>query len=617
MHPVHRTLRSATVATAAAALALVIGFAGLNPAGAAAGAVPKLPQTTVAQGAANWLVGQFNASSYIPTGTPGQANLSSTLNSVIALAAANVDLPLANAAMSYMEANANTYIAADPNDPTHDGPAQLANLILAEHALGRNPAGVDGNLVTRLEATEQTSGPNAGLFGTDTQLTDQYVGAYQQGLVFTALRAVGVAANSAAVSWLDGTQCPNGGFTSPDPTANACNGDPASFDGPDTNSTALALQGLVAQGALTPSIQANAVTFLKTGQDADGGWGYMPNAPDNQEASDPNSTAVVIQGLLAAGLSPDAAQFAVAGGSTPTTALLSFRITSGSASGAFYYPPATTTGDLSATDQAVPALVGLSFPFGPSGASYQVVGSDGGVFSFGSAPFHGSLGSITLNKPIVASASTLDGQGYWLAASDGGVFGFGNAGFYGSMGGKPLNKPVVGLAGLRSGAGYWLVASDGGIFSFGSTGFYGSMGGKPLNKPIVGMAATPDGGGYWLVASDGGIFSFGDASFYGSMGGKPLNQPIVGMAATPDGGGYWLVASDGGIFTFGDAAFEGSSGSLRLNAPVVGMTATPDGGGYWLVASDGGIFNYGDAIFSGSAAQYGVKNVVGIAATAP
>jgi hypothetical protein len=46
-------------------------------------------------------------------------------------------------------------------------------------------------------------------------------------------------------------------------------------------------------------------------------------------------------------------------------------------------------------------------------------------------------------------ASTPDGKGYWEVASDGGVFSFGNAGFHGSTGGTALNKPVVGMvAGL-------------------------------------------------------------------------------------------------------------------------------------------------------------------------
>jgi hypothetical protein len=232
---------------------------------------------------------------------------------------------------------------------------------------------------------------------------------------------------------------------------------------------------------------------------------------------------------------------------------------------------------------------------------YWLVASDGGIFSFGDAPFHGSTGDIRLNQPIVGKAPTPGRAGYRFVARDGGIFNFGNASFHGSAGGSPLNSPIVGMANTPSGNGYWLVAADGGIFSYGDAGFYGSAGGAPLNQPIVGMAATPTGKGYWLVARDGGIFSYGDAEFYGSTGNLRLNQPIVGMAASPKGNGYWFVASDGGIFSFGPGAeFFGSTGNLRLNRPVVGMRATPSGNGYWFVATDGGIFSFGDAEFCGS-----------------
>ena len=83
-------------------------------------------------------------------------------------------------------------------------------------------------------------------------------------------------------------------------------------------------------------------------------------------------------------------------------------------------------------------------------------------------------------------AATADHEGYWLVASDGGIFSFGDAKFHGSMGGRRLNKPIVGMAATPDGGGYWLVASDGGIFSFGDAQFHGSMGGRRLNKPVVG-----------------------------------------------------------------------------------------------------------------------------------
>ena len=232
---------------------------------------------------------------------------------------------------------------------------------------------------------------------------------------------------------------------------------------------------------------------------------------------------------------------------------------------------------------------------------YYSVASDGGIFNYGSANFHGSRGGQAINAPMVGIAATPGNGGYWEVGSDGGIFSYGNAVFHGSTGSLKLNAPIVGMAATPDGGGYWLVATDGGIFNYGDAGFYGSTGSIHLNKPIVGMASTPDGHGYWLVASDGGIFNYGDAGFYGSRGGQPLNKPIVGMAADATGLGYWLVASDGGIFNYGDSSFLGSRGGQPLNKPIVAMMSTFDGAGYWLTASDGGIFGYGDTGFYGSA----------------
>ncbi len=231
------------------------------------------------------------------------------------------------------------------------------------------------------------------------------------------------------------------------------------------------------------------------------------------------------------------------------------------------------------------------------GGGYWIVKTDGGVFSYGDAGFHGSAGGAPINQPAIAITATGDGNGYYLAATDGGVFSYGDAAFHGSMGGTPLNAPVVGVARDVTSGGYWLAAADGGVFSFGDAAFSGSMGGTHLNAPVVGLAASPVGG-YWLVAADGGIFAFG-APFYGSMGGTPLNAPVVGMAATASGHGYWLVAADGGVFAFGDAQFFGSMGGTPLVAPVTGMAARPQGDGYWMIARDGGVFAFGAAGFHG------------------
>jgi hypothetical protein len=183
-----------------------------------------------------------------------------------------------------------------------------------------------------------------------------------------------------------------------------------------------------------------------------------------------------------------------------------------------------------------------------------------------------SLGDLTGTVFVVAPSPPAPTSGYWEVASDGGIFSFGSPGFHGSMGATHLNAPVVGMAEDPATGGYWLVASDGGVYSF-TAPFYGSMGGQHLNAPIVGMAATTTGHGYWLVASDGGVFSFGSATFDGSMGATHLNAPVVGMAEDQATGGYWLVASDGGIFSF-TAPFHGSMGGARLDAPMVGMAAS-------------------------------------------
>jgi hypothetical protein len=241
------------------------------------------------------------------------------------------------------------------------------------------------------------------------------------------------------------------------------------------------------------------------------------------------------------------------------------------------------------------------------GLGYWMTASDGGVFSFGMAPFWGSLGGQPLSAPNVGLSQTRDQGGYVLAGADGSVTAFGNAIAYGSVGAGQLTAPIVGVSMTplsqtgTSGLGYWLVGSDGNVYPFGTDALsFGSTVGTPLNQPIVGMAPTPDGEGYWLVARDGGVFSFGDANFFGSQGGKPLNAPVVGIIPTADGQGYWLVASDGGVFSFGDANFYGSMGGKHLNQPVVGIIPTAGGAGYSLVARDGGIFSFGDASFFGS-----------------
>jgi photosystem II stability/assembly factor-like uncharacterized protein len=233
-------------------------------------------------------------------------------------------------------------------------------------------------------------------------------------------------------------------------------------------------------------------------------------------------------------------------------------------------------------------------------AGYWLWASDGGVFSFGAAPFRGSAGNIRLKSPVVSGAATPDGAGYWLVGADGGVFTYGDASFWGSMGGRPTAGPIIGIVSAPRGDGYALASSEGAVYGFGSLSPL-SQGATHPASPVVGVTAD-DYEHMWLATASGDVIPVGSSTLsLGSMAGHRLAKPIVGITSAPIGQypGYWLVASDGGIFSFGSAKFFGSTGAMRLNKPIVGAIA-PDGGGYWLVASDGGVFSFGDANFYGS-----------------
>jgi hypothetical protein len=256
---------------------------------------------------------------------------------------------------------------------------------------------------------------------------------------------------------------------------------------------------------------------------------------------------------------------------------------------------------------------------------YWLVGSDGGIFSFGAAQFYGSTGALTLQRPVVGITPTADDGGYWLVASDGGIFSFGNAGYYGSIPGlgfapagstspKRLNAPIVGMVPSADGAGYFMVASDGGVFAFGDAKFEGSC-------PSIGgcsgsaVAVMPDasGNGYWLVTATGHVYAFGDAVSYGAPG--PQSVPVTAAVRTNDGAGYWLLFANGVVAPYGDAAdLTGPAGAVGGLNPASAIFATSDGGGYWVTSANGSVYTYGDAPNDGSMAGQHLNGSI-IAAT--
>ncbi len=323
------------------------------------------------------------------------------------------------------------------------------------------------------------------------------------------------------------------------------------------------------------------------------------------------SGTVTVHGSDAFGSGVNTASFTYTSGSpttttTTTTDPSSSTTTSVPATSTTSTPSSTTTSTTPSTTTTVPPP-----PPPPNTTKYRMVGSDGGIFDFGGAPFYGSTGAITLNQPIVGMTNDPKTGGYWFVARDGGIFAY-HAPFEGSTGASPPAAPIVGMAATPTGNGYWLVTSTGAVYPFGDAGHYGSV--TSLHAPIVGIAPTVDGHGYWLAGSDGSVYPFGDAPNYGSEFGVHLAKPIVGISVDVATGGYWMVASDGGIFAF-HAAYFGSEGGKPLNQPIVGITTTGDGLGYWMVARDGGIFTFGDAKFRGSMGGAPLnKPIVGMAA---
>ena len=344
-----------------AALVVGTGLFLVVPATAVSASQPSLPQPVSAQAGGTWLGSQFTAQGYIPSSSdPGTADLSATANGILALASANVDPGVASTALSYMESNVNDFVTQDGID----GPGQLALLILDAHALGADPISFGGtNLVARLLATEETSGSNTGLFGTTKQAKDFVAGSYNQGLGLAALAAVGDTSGStirSAERWLLNQQCPDGGWTSYKDVSNPCSGNPADFEGPDTNSTSLAIEGLSAQGDLSGSALSEAHGFLVGAQDADGGWGYEPNTVSAPGSTDPDSTSLVLQAILSMGDAPNKAPFNT--NANPVSVLESSQASSGADKGSFNFPGVSGP-DIIATYQAVPAMAGVVIPF--------------------------------------------------------------------------------------------------------------------------------------------------------------------------------------------------------------------------------------------------------------
>lgn len=119
--------------------------------------------------------------------------------------------------------------------------------------------------------------------------------------------------------------------------------------GRDTNSTALALQALVAAGVpLTNSTVISGLAYLQATPSEEGGYSYDPFGAWGNVA-DSNSTAYVLQAFAALGIAaPDPA--------------IAFLLSVQDESGALGWQTEQPAPNLGSTQQAIPALLGQAYP---------------------------------------------------------------------------------------------------------------------------------------------------------------------------------------------------------------------------------------------------------------
>jgi hypothetical protein len=345
--------------TLATTLALGFGLVTLQSPAATAAAPPK--PSPVARVGAGYLARQIDANGghLVSFGAP---DIADTAYAVIGLHAAGVGRDQSKRAIAFLKTQLQHLQGSDG----HDDPALLGYMIMAAVTSREDPTHFGGthaanNLVERLRATVRTSGPDAGLFGSADPTFD---GAFRQGVALAALAGAGVGRFRIvpSLTWLVNQQCANALWTAyrSDRSAPCPAADPSTFAGPDTNSTSMAVQGLAAYDTFPK--KAAVVASLRHLQNPNGGFPFL--AASGQK-SDPDSTALVIQALLADKADP---------GTAAVGALARFQLgcpDPAAYRGAYFFPGSRTP-NLFATVQAVPAQALRPLPIAASTPSADV-----------------------------------------------------------------------------------------------------------------------------------------------------------------------------------------------------------------------------------------------------
>jgi hypothetical protein len=285
------------------------------------------PDTVVAapggtDAAVSWLRSQQQADGGF-LGFSGGSDPGSTADVALAFAAAGVSPSSVSAGgpsiVDYLRSSAASYGGSTGG---------AAKLTLAAVASGADPTAFGGvDLVGRLRTSVN---PQTGLM--DQQL-------FVHALGMLALEAAGQTVPAAAITALTDHQIRDGSW--------AFTGSTDAGQG-DTNTTAIAIQALVAAGKAGSSAVTDGLAYLASAGAPDGSVTYQPGK-ENPPVGDTNSTAVALQALAAAGQM---------GGSRyrqMENALDTYQ----NPTGAFYFRADAKDDNLLATAQAVPALRGV------------------------------------------------------------------------------------------------------------------------------------------------------------------------------------------------------------------------------------------------------------------
>ncbi|NNJ12550.1 terpene cyclase/mutase family protein [Chloroflexales bacterium ZM16-3] len=304
------------LAAIAIAAALLIGLA---PQAARAQSDPA----KAAASALAWARAQQQADGGFPGFGPGD-----TADVVFALVAAGQSPASVTkggkSPLDYLEAQASTYAAS--------GVSAAAKLALAALAAGGDPTSFGG--VNLLAAIGKSYDPASGQYGPDV---------FGHALALLAIRSAGATPPTLALDRLAGLQLDDGGWSF----------DGTAATGSDTNTTSLALQALAGQ-TQSSAVRTKALAYLRSQQNSDGGFPYSQTSPYGHD-SDANSTANVIQALIALGQDPAAF---TNGDKGPLAALVAMQ----NPSGAMRYQSALPDDNALATYQSITALLGKTFP---------------------------------------------------------------------------------------------------------------------------------------------------------------------------------------------------------------------------------------------------------------